>query len=206
MKAARLVVLVVAVAAGGVAALLAGRGEKPPPAAALQAVKMDTVDILVAKRRHRSGRPVSARICNGSSGRRRPQARHFMRRPTSPTRSRSSSGAIARAPFVAGEPIREAKLDQGERLRLHGRHAATGHARDLDRNLAGNRRRRLHPAERPRRRDPLAARPRGREGGRRRSAGQRDDPLQHPRARDRSDARREGRPEGRRSARPRRSN
>src|SRR6185369_292697 len=62
MKAARLVVLVVAVAAGGVAALLAGRGgdEPPPPAAPVQTVKMDTVDILVARGDINLGQAVSA--------------------------------------------------------------------------------------------------------------------------------------------------
>jgi len=61
MKAARLVVLVIAVAAGGVAALLAGRGgDEPPPAAPVQTVKMDTVDILVARGDINLGHAVSA--------------------------------------------------------------------------------------------------------------------------------------------------
>src|SRR6185369_17652912 len=60
MKAARLVVLVVAVAAGGVAALLAGRGgDPPPPAAPVEVVKMDTVDILVARGDINLGQAVS---------------------------------------------------------------------------------------------------------------------------------------------------
>jgi len=60
MKAARLVVLVIAVAAGGVAALLAGRSDEPPPAAPVPTVKMDTVDILVARGDIPLGRAVSA--------------------------------------------------------------------------------------------------------------------------------------------------
>ena len=172
MKAARLVVLVVAVAAGGVAALLAGRsGDEPPPAQPVAATQIDTVDVLVAQAAtSRSGRRCPARTCSGSSGRRRPRAPLSCARSDKPDAIEQLSGAIARAPFVAGEPIREAKLIKANGSRLHGRRARQGHARDLDRNLAGNRRGRIHPAERPRRRDPVAARPRSREVEQRRIA------------------------------------
>ncbi len=112
MKAARLVVLVVAVAAGGVAALLAGRsGDEPPPAAPVEVAKMDTVDILVARgSTSSSARRFRPRICSGSSGRRRPQVPPSCAGPTSPNAIEQLSGAIARSPFVAGEPIRDAKL------------------------------------------------------------------------------------------------
>ena len=117
------------------------------------------------------------------------------------------TGAIARAPFTAGEPIREAKLIKANGAA--GYMAAilpSGHARGLDRNLAGNRRRRLHPAERPCRRDPVAARRRTTTEGRRRTAaGQRDDPHQRARARDRPDASRRRTASVSWSARPRRS-
>ena len=39
------------------------------------------------------------------------------------------SGSIARAPFAAGEPIREAKLIKGQGVGLHGRDPADRHAR-----------------------------------------------------------------------------
>ena len=51
-----------------------------------------------------------------------------------------------------------AEAGQGRRLRLHGGDPAHRHARHLDRNLAGDRRRRLHPAERPGRRHSFQAR------------------------------------------------
>ena len=46
---------------------------------------------------------------------------------------------------------------QGQRLRVHGGGIANRHARGFDRNFPRNRRRRLHPAQRPRRRDPVEA-------------------------------------------------
>ena len=48
-----------------------------------------------------------------------------------------------------------AETGQGQRLGLHGGDPAHRHARHLDRNLAGDRRRRLHPAQRPGRRHSL---------------------------------------------------
>ena len=80
-----------------------------------------------------------------------------------------------------------AEAGQGQRLRLHGSHPADRHAGDLDRDLAGNRRRRLHPAQRPRRRHPLQARKEsGQQGTRRRPVGNHS--LQYPCAGDRSGA------------------
>ena len=83
----------------------------------------------------------------------------FIRKSDRPDAINQLAGAIVRAPFSAGEPIREAKLIKGKRLRLHGRDPADRHARDLDRDLGRDRRRRLHPAQRSRRRHPVAPRP-----------------------------------------------
>src|SRR5436853_6779946 len=111
MKAARLVVLVVAVAAGGVAALLAGRGgDEPPPAAPVQAVKMDTLDILVARGDIALGQAVSAQDLQWQQWPTQAASPAFTRRSEKPNAIEQLSGAIARAPFVAGEPIRDAKL------------------------------------------------------------------------------------------------
>jgi pilus assembly protein CpaB len=111
MKAARLVVLVVAVAAGGVAALLAGRGgDEPPPAAPVQTVKMDTVDILVAKGDIQLGQAVSAQDMQWQQWPTQAASPAFVRRTDKADAIEQLSGAIARSPFVAGEPIREAKL------------------------------------------------------------------------------------------------
>src|SRR4051794_3662935 len=111
MKAARLVVLVVAVAAGGVAALLAGRGgDEPPPPAPVQTVKMDTVDILVARGDINLGQAVSAQDLLWQQWPTQAASPAFVRRTEKPDAIEQLSGAIARSPFVAGEPIRPAKL------------------------------------------------------------------------------------------------
>jgi pilus assembly protein CpaB len=110
MKAARLVVLVIAVAAGGVAALLAGRGDEPPPAPPVQTVKMDTVDILVARGDINLGQAVSAQDLLWQQWPTQAASPAFVRRTEKPDAIEQLSGAIARSPFVAGEPIREAKL------------------------------------------------------------------------------------------------
>jgi pilus assembly protein CpaB len=110
MKAARLVVLIVAVGAGGIAAMLAGRSEKPPETKVAAAAKPETVDILVAKSDIAMGQTVSpgdiywqAWPASASTG-------NFIRKQDRPQAIEKLSGQIARVPFVAGEPIREAKL------------------------------------------------------------------------------------------------
>ncbi len=111
MKAARLVVLVVAVAAGGVAALLAGRsGEEAPPPAPVAAIQIDTVDILVAKTDIALGQGVSAQDMQWQVWPVQAASPSFIRRSDRPDAIVALTGAIARGPFVAGEPMREGKL------------------------------------------------------------------------------------------------
>jgi len=110
MKAARIVVLSVAIAAGGVAALLAGRSEKAPEVKPEVAAKIDTVDILVA----RSDIPMGASVAPGDIQWQEWPASaatgNFIRKNDRPQAIENLAGQIARMPFVAGEPIREAKL------------------------------------------------------------------------------------------------
>jgi pilus assembly protein CpaB len=111
MKAARLVVLVVAVAAGGVAALLAGRpGEEAPPPAPVVTTQIDTVDILVAKTDIALGQGVSAQDMQWQVWPVQAASPSFIRRSDKPDAIVALTGAIARGPFVAGEPMREGKL------------------------------------------------------------------------------------------------
>jgi pilus assembly protein CpaB len=112
MKAARLVVLVVAVAAGGVAALLAGRSgeEAPPPAAPVPTTQIDTVDVLVAKNDIPLGQGVSAQDMQWQVWPVQAASPSFIRRSEKPDAIVALTGAIARGPFVAGEPMREGKL------------------------------------------------------------------------------------------------
>jgi pilus assembly protein CpaB len=109
MKAARIVVLVVAVAAGGLAALLASRGDEPPPAPAA-ATPIDTVEVLVARSDIPLGHSVGAAEMQWQLWPVAAASPVFVRKTEKPNAIEELSGAIARAPFVAGEPLRENKL------------------------------------------------------------------------------------------------
>jgi pilus assembly protein CpaB len=111
MKPARIIVLVIAVVAGGFAALLAGRSGNAPAPPPPQ--KVDTVDILVAKGDIAMGRVVSAQEMQWQSWPTAAASQHFIRRSAKPNAVEQLSGSIARAAFVTGEPIREAKLIKG---------------------------------------------------------------------------------------------
>jgi pilus assembly protein CpaB len=109
MKTARLVVLGVAVAAGGLAALLAGRSDPPPPAPP-PAAQIDTVEILVAKTDIGMGHVVSPNDVQWQIWPTAAASPLFLRRSDRPEAIKQLSGAIARTPLVAGEPMRESKL------------------------------------------------------------------------------------------------
>ena len=110
MKAARIVVLSVALAAGGIAALLAGRSEKPAPVKQQAAPSIASVDVLVAKSDIGTGQTVSPGDLNWQPWPMSAATGNFIRRSERPDAIEKLSGEIARVPFVAGEPIREAKL------------------------------------------------------------------------------------------------
>jgi len=109
MKAARLVVLAIALGAGGVAAVLAGRSHKAPDVKPV-AAKPDTVDVLVAKSDIGLGQPVTPGDMHWQAWPAGAATSNFIRKNDHPDALQKLSGEIARAPFVAGEPIREAKL------------------------------------------------------------------------------------------------
>jgi pilus assembly protein CpaB len=108
MKPARLVVLVVALAAGGIAAMLAGRSQKPVQIK--QAPKVATVEILVAKSDIPLGGKVSPDDVKWQPWPAAAATGNFIRKSDRPNAVEKLAGTIARSPFVAGEPIREAKL------------------------------------------------------------------------------------------------
>ena len=110
MKAARIVVLTVAIAAGGVAALLAGRSGPPAEAPPEAAAKVDTVDVLVAKNDIPMGQVLSAGDVQWQVWPTSASTGNFIRKNNRPQAVEDLSGMIARIPFIAGEPIREAKL------------------------------------------------------------------------------------------------
>ena len=111
MKAARIVVLGVAIAAGGLAALLAGGGEKaPPPQAAAPKPQLDTIEVLVAKSDIGLGQVVGAGDMGWQIWPATAASPTFIRKNEHPQALQTLAGSIARAPFVVGEPMREAKL------------------------------------------------------------------------------------------------
>src|SRR6202521_2032062 len=110
MKPARIVVLVVAVAAGGLAAYLARGPSQQEPAAPAPAVQIETVEILVAKADITMGQVVSSQDIQWQIWPAAAASPNFVRKTDRPEAIQQLSGAIARTPFVVGEPIREAKL------------------------------------------------------------------------------------------------
>jgi pilus assembly protein CpaB len=109
MKSARIVVLAVAIGAGGLAALLAGRSE-PPPEVKPEVAKVETVDVLVARADIPMGNAMSPGDVQWQAWPASASTGNFIRKSNRPTAIEDLSGWIARVPFVAGEPIREAKL------------------------------------------------------------------------------------------------
>jgi pilus assembly protein CpaB len=111
MKAARILVLGVALAAGGAAAFLVGSDdEKPeaPPAPVVQ--QLPTVDVLIAKGNIGMGTAVSADSFAWQAWPESTTGDSYVTRKSKPNAIEEFTGAITRAPFTAGEPIREAKL------------------------------------------------------------------------------------------------
>ena len=112
MKAARILVLGVALAAGGAAAFLVGSDdEKKPEAPAAPVVQqLPTVDVLIAKGDIGMGTAVAAENFTWQAWPEATTGDTYVTRKSRPNAIEEFAGAITRAPFTAGEPIREAKL------------------------------------------------------------------------------------------------
>src|SRR5258708_37541181 len=109
MNRARIVVLSIAVGAGGVAAYLAsGSDDKPQPAA--PQAQLQTVDVLVAKADIGLGQTVTPEDMIWQTWPAGSASNTFIRRNERPDATTQVAGSIARAPFIAGEPIPEPKL------------------------------------------------------------------------------------------------
>jgi pilus assembly protein CpaB len=107
MNTARIVVLTIAVGAGGIAAYLASGSETKAPEPVVQ---LQTVDVLVAKNEIGLGRSVTADDLQWQTWPAATASSNFIRRNERPEATKDVIGSIARAPFIAGEPIREQKL------------------------------------------------------------------------------------------------
>src|SRR5215475_7467404 len=112
MKAARILVLGIALAAGGAAAYLVSGDDAPkpeaPPAAVVQ--QFPTVDVLIAKGDIGMGTAVTADDFAWQAWPEATTGDSYITRKAKPNAPEELVGAITRAPFTAGEPIREGKL------------------------------------------------------------------------------------------------
>src|ERR1700724_2106310 len=109
MNTARIVVLIIALGAGGVAAyLVSGSDNKPAPAEPV--AQLQTVDVLVAKSDIGLGQRVAPEDMQWQSWPAATASNTFIRRNERADATTQIAGSIARAPFLAGEPIREMKL------------------------------------------------------------------------------------------------
>jgi pilus assembly protein CpaB len=112
MNTARIVVLTIAVGAGGIAAYLAsGSDNKSLPAE--PTAQLQTVDVLVAKSDIGLGQTVNPDDMQWQTWPAATASNNFIRRNERPDATTQIAGSIARAPFIAGEPIREPKLVKG---------------------------------------------------------------------------------------------
>jgi pilus assembly protein CpaB len=111
MNTARIIVLIIALCAGGIAAYLASGSDNKPPAQ--PTAQLQTVDVLVAKADIGLGQTVNPDDMQWQSWPAATASNSFVRRTERPDATTQIAGSIARSPFIAGEPIREAKLVKG---------------------------------------------------------------------------------------------
>ena len=137
MNTARIVVLTIAVGAGGVAAYLASGSDKgPAPAEAV--VQMPTVDVLVARSDIGLGQSLKPDDLQWQTWPAASTSNTFIRRGERPDATTQVAGSIARAPFIAGEPIRDQNLDGLQLRNRYGRGClVVRSAREVRRNGAG---------------------------------------------------------------------
>ena len=109
MNTARIVVLTIAIGAGGIAAYLASGSDKPAEPAAPVA-QLPTVDVLIAKSDIGLGQTVKPEDLQWQTWPSATASNTFIRRTDKAEAIKEVAGSIARAPFIAGEPIRQQKL------------------------------------------------------------------------------------------------
>jgi pilus assembly protein CpaB len=109
MKTAQIAVLSIALGAGGIAAWLARGTDDTAKTSAQPVAQLATVEVLVAKNEIGLGQSVKPDDLQWQTW---PAAASssFIKRGDRPDANKQITGMIARAPFIAGEPIREPKL------------------------------------------------------------------------------------------------
>src|SRR3977135_3886183 len=110
MNTARIVVLAIAICAGGVAAYLASGSDKEAAAPVAAVQQMPAIDVLIAKDDINLGQTVIAENLQWQTWTESSSSGSFIRKKDRPEAIKEIVGSIARAPFIAGEPIREQKL------------------------------------------------------------------------------------------------
>ncbi|WP_398472171.1 Flp pilus assembly protein CpaB [Tardiphaga sp.] len=108
MNTARIVVLAIALGAGSVALYLASSSDAPPPPP--QVAELPTTDVLVAKGDIALGQPLGPDDMQWQAWPTSAASANVIARNARPEAMTQVAGAIARSPFIAGEPIREAKI------------------------------------------------------------------------------------------------
>ena len=106
--------MLIALAAGGIAALLAGRSDRPAQIVQAPVAPLETVDVLVAANDIGLGHTVSGNDMRWQTWPAAAASANFIRRNDRPDAINQLAGSIARSPFFAGEPIREARLIKGK--------------------------------------------------------------------------------------------
>jgi pilus assembly protein CpaB len=110
MKTAQIAVLSIALGAGAVAAFLARGMDDKAQAPAQPVAQLPTVEVLVAKNEIGLGQSVKADDLQWQTWPAAAASGTFIKRGDRPDANKQIAGMIARAPFIAGEPIREPKL------------------------------------------------------------------------------------------------
>lgn len=110
MKRARLIVLAIAFTAAGGAAFIAKNMTGGTTIRTVEVNNAETVDVLVAGRAIRLGDSVRSGDLKWQGWPKQAAVSGYITRDSNPKAVSNLSGAIARAPFLEGEPIKDQKL------------------------------------------------------------------------------------------------
>ena len=110
MKKAQLIGIGIALGAGALAFFVAKSFMRPPPVKVVQAEKMDTVQVLIARADIGLGQVTNTSSFRWQDWPREAVSQHFITKSAKPNAERDYSGQIARTSISSGEPITPVKL------------------------------------------------------------------------------------------------